>query len=439
MTSHMAMAAEAQYNKTILDNGLTVVTERIPAVRSVSMGVWIKTGTRDEKPEQNGISHFIEHMVFKGTTHRTTEEIAQSLETVGGHLNAFTSKEQTCYYAKVLDEDVPLAVDVLADLVCNPLLEDEEVTKEKQVVIEEIKNLVDTPDELVHDLFARSLFEPHPLAWPIMGASDKVGGLHVTDLRHYMAARYTPERIVISAAGNLEHAAFTDLVQKHFLGLSRNGRDEQAGPIPSSARIDVISKDIAQAHLCVGGLSYPFKHPCRFPLLVLNTLLGGGMSSRLFQNIREKEGLAYAVFSFFDFFCDTGVMGVYAGADASRLKRILQIVMQEFQNLSSTPVPDDELARTKSQLKGSLMLSLESTGNRMMRLARMETYLGAYADLDATLADIDRVTSQDVQSVAQDLFRPETCSITVLGPVPQDIITRDDCHFNSYLQRKGTI
>lgn len=418
------------YSKSILDNRLKVVSEYIPSVRSVSIGVWIQTGSRNEVQEKNGISHFTEHMVFKGTINRTAEEIAQSLESVGGHLNAFTSKELTCYYARVLDEHVPVAVDVLADILSNALFKEEDIEREKQVVLEEIKNLDDTPDDLIHDLFYQSLFESHPLAWPTLGLSENIKRFSAEDLRHFLDNRYTTDKMVIAAAGNIEHEELADLIQKHF-HVSKLSSENGTVKFPRiSTRIDIHSRDIAQTHLCIGTRSYPFARPQRFPLFVLSTLLGGGMSSRLFQHIREKEGLAYSVFTFSDLFVDTGIFGAYAGVDSSQIKRVLRMILKEFQNLVSEPVSNDELTRIKSQLKGSLMLGLESTSNRMIRLAKLETYLDGYSSLDETLADINKVTVGEIRAIAEDLFNPQKLTVTILGPVKENVITQDDLFVN---------
>jgi predicted Zn-dependent peptidase len=419
------MKEDTRYDKTILDNHLTIVTEHIPAVKSVSIGIWIQTGSRNEKYDQNGIAHFIEHMVFKGTKNRTAEEIAQSLESVGGHLNAFTGKELTCYYAKILDEHVPKAVDVLADIVFNPLFLEEDIEKEKLVVLEEIKNLDDTPDEMIHDFFSQTLFEPHPLSWPILGIPKNIKSFSVGDLYSYMKNQYSTNKMVIAAAGNLEHSDFAHLIHRSF---SCSNFKEENGISKFSRirpRTDIHSKDIAQAHLCVGTRGYPFEDNLRFPLLVLSTLLGGGMSSRLFQHIREREGLTYSIYTFFDFFFDTGLFGVYAGMDASTVRQVLSMVLRELHDLVSTPISDEELTRTKSQLKGNLMLGLESTSNRMMRLARLETYLREYSTLDETVADIDRVTAEEIQTLAKDLFDSQKLAITILGPVEDNIIRQD--------------
>ena len=420
---------ESTYHKSRLDTGVRVVSEYIPYVRSVSIGVWIQNGSRNEVREKNGISHFIEHMLFKGTTNRTAEEIAQSLESVGGHLNAFTSKELTCYYARVLDEHVPLAIEVLADILINSLFKEEDIEREKLVILEEIKNRDDTPDDLIHDLFFQSLYRPHPLAWPILGPSENIQKFAAHELRSFVKNHYSSDRIVVVAAGNIEHNTLVDLIQKHF--CFQNFRVENGASEFSeiSARIDIHHSSIAQTHVCVGTRSFPYARPQRIPLFVLSTLLGRGMSSRLFQIIREKEGLAYSVYAIQDFFVDTGIFGVYAGTDSSYLKKVLTMILHEFQSLVTIPVSDDELTRTKSQLKGNLMLSLESTSNRMMRLSEQEIYLDTYSSLDETLANIDRVTAEDIQAVARDLFDPEKLIVTVLGPVEDDVIKKEDLCF----------
>ncbi|UCE20178.1 MAG: insulinase family protein [Gemmatimonadota bacterium] len=430
MSGTATMTSESIYQKSVLENGVRIVSEYIPHVRSVSIGVWIQNGSRNEVVEKNGISHFVEHMVFKGTTNRTTEEIAQSLEAVGGHLNAFTSKELTCYYARVLDEHVPLALEVLADILINSLFKEEDIEKERQVILEEIKNRDDTPDDLIHDLFFRSLYEPHPLAWPILGSPENIRRFSAHELRCFVEDHYANNRTVVVAAGNVEHNTLVDFIQQHFCVGNFFVQDDTSVFSEISTRIDIHQRDSAQTHVCVGTRSFPYARPQRIPLFVLSTLLGRGMSSRLFQNIREKEGLAYSIFTIQDFFVDTGIFGVYAGTDSSHIQRVLALILQEFQSLVTTPVSEDELTRTKSQLKGNLMLSLESTSNRMMRLSEQEIYLDTYSSLDETIAHIDRVTAEDIQTVATDLFDPEKFIVTVLGPVKEDLLKNEDLFVN---------
>jgi len=406
----------SEYKKTVLSNGLRIVTERIPHVRSVALGIWVATGTRDETPANNGISHFVEHMVFKGTRKRSAREIAECIESVGGYLNAFTSKEVTCFYAHLLDEDLARAVDVLADLVTGPLFDEEEIQKEKGVVLEEINNLEDTPEELVHEQFLKDLFPDHPLGFSTLGTRESVAALTRDDLVRYMKRNYTLDRIVVAASGNVKHQELVRLVQPALEPLPQvGGKRPLSTPTPGT-RNHLEEASILQAHLCVGTTSYPYRDPRKFALLALNTLLGGGMSSRLFQTIRETYGLAYTVYSFLDFLLDTGVFGIYVGTDKDKVDACLELIVKELETLRHTEVPAEELARTKSQLKGNLMLGLESTSGRMNRLAKMELYVRSYYTLDDIIEKIDAVRAADIYQVANELFLPERLQTTILKP-----------------------
>lgn len=415
------------YRKTVLESGLRVVTEHIPYVRSVSVGVWVTAGSRYEAPNNNGISHLLEHMVFKGTSNRTAEQIAQSLEAVGGQLNAFTSRELTCYYAHILDEYLLIAVDVLADILCNSIFDPGEIEKEKKVVIEEIKNLNDTPDDLIHDLFAKAVWEPHPLSRSILGTEENIKGFTRQDVVQYLEEQYRADRVVIAAAGNVNHDQLVGWVEDKFrFSEAQPDSLTQEGLPPISTKVEVYSRDISQVHLCIGTRTFPFYDPRRYAMLALNTILGGGMSSRLFQNIREKTGIAYSIYSYVDFLRDTGIFGTYAGIDVSQFKKALRLILVEFQKLKSQPLTQEELFRVKSQLKGNLMLGLESTSNRMTRLAKTEIYLNRYFTLDETLAAVERVTEEEVLEVAKELLEPDRLNLTILGPVEEKPVTVDE-------------
>lgn len=417
---------DATYHKTVLENNLRVLTEHIPHVRSVAVGVWVATGSRNESPANNGISHFLEHMVFKGTLTRNAEQIAQSLESVGGQLNAFISRELTCYYAHVLDEHLPVAIDVLADVLANPLFHPEDIEKEKGVVIEEIKNLNDTPDGLIHDLFAKAIWGPHPLGLSILGSEENVKGFTRQDILQHLVGHYRADRVVIVAAGNVDHDKFVEWVEAKFHLSEARGEGLSQGLPDISIKVDVYPRDISQAHLCIGTRGLSFQSPKRYALLALNTILGGGMSSRLFQAVRERTGIAYSVYSYVDFLGDTGIFGTYVGTDTNRLKEALGLILTEFEELKSQEVDEEELFRVKSQLKGNLMLALENTGNRMSRLARMEIYLGRYLTLDETLAAVDRITEEEILEVATELFDRQKLNLTILGPVEEDLVTVDE-------------
>jgi len=411
---------QIQHQKTVLPNGVRVVTERIAHVRSISLGLWIEVGTRDETPEENGLSHFIEHMMFKGTRRHNAKEIAESLEAVGGHLNAFTGKEVTCYYAHLLDEHLPIAIDVLTDLLTDSLFDVDEMNKERSVIIEEINAVDDTPEDLIHELFFNDLFPDHALGASTLGTRETVSSFSREQLLSFTQRHYTRNRIVVSAAGNVEHEALLNLLNGRLDSLSSNGVRKMISP--SNVRnLGTVKEDVgAQTHICLGTRALRFDDTRKFNFLVMNTLLGGGMSSRLFQNIREKHGLAYSIYSFHDFMYDTGIFGTYIGTDPEREEQAVKLLKAELARLREEKVSADELERTKNQLKGGLLLGLESTSSRMNRLANMEIYLGRYYSLDEVVEGIEGVTSEDMQTLAQDLFEMEKLTLTVIRPSQEE-------------------
>ena len=411
--------------RDVLPNGLRIVTERMPHVRSVSVGVWLARGSRHESEAQGGIAHFVEHMLFKGTTTRTAEDIAQTVDSIGGQMDAFTAKEYASYYFKVLDEHLPLAVEVLSDIVTNPAFADDDLGREKKVVLEEIKMVEDTPDDLVHELFTENLWPGHPLGRPILGTKETVESFTPEGLRQYFANVYAAPNLIVSAVGNIEHARVRDLVERAFAGLSETGEQRREAPpqvVPSTV---IRNKDLEQSHVCLGTGSYRQDHAERYSSYVLNTILGGSMSSRLFQNVREKRGLAYAVFSGLSAYRDAGSMTIYAGCANGTVGELIDVVIGEIRRMKDEPLPDSELRRAKDHLKGSLMLNLESTSSRMSHLARQEIYFDRQFGLDETLEGVERVTSDDVQRVARDLFRDSSLAATVLGAVNGLEIPRD--------------
>jgi predicted Zn-dependent peptidase len=413
------MASEARdIQKQILPNGLVVITETMQHVRSVSVGVWIRNGSRHESPAENGLAHFLEHMVFKGTERRSAEAIAREMDSVGGMLDAFTSKEQICFNAKVLDEHLPIAFEVIADLVLRPRFDSEDVRKERQVVLEEIKMDLDSPEYLLHDIFARGFWPGHPLGRPILGTPETVGNFDRENLRSGFQNWFAPDHLVVTAAGNVTHERVLDLVEREFGALPPSGMQNNDTAPSTAAPIHLETKrDLEQVHLCIGVPTLPIAHERRFGIAVLNNLLGGGMSSRLFQNIREKQGLAYAVFSELTPYSDSGMFTVYAGTAQETLGQVIDLTVAELRAVKDSPVPDEELLRAKNHLKGSLMLSLESTSARMSNLARQELYFGRFYSLDEILASIDAVTCEEVQSLARQFFRPELMAVTALGPL----------------------
>ena len=404
--------------KQVLPNGLVAITETMSHVRSVSVGVWVRNGSRHEVPEENGLAHFIEHMVFKGTARRSAEAIAREMDSVGGMLDAFTSKEQICFNAKVLDEHLPIAFDVIADLVLRPRFDSEDVRKERQVVLEEIKMDLDNPEYLLHDIFTRGFWPEHPLGRPILGTPETVRAFNRDALNRRFSDWFAPDHLVITAAGNLTHDQLMELIQREFGALPAARSNEERTPPSTQALIHLETKrDLEQVHICIGVPALPLGHDARFTAAVLNNLLGGGMSSRLFQNIREKEGLAYAVFSELTPYSDAGMFTVYAGTAKETIGQVIDLTIKEFHAMKETLVSEEELLRAKNHLKGSLMLSLESTSSRMSNLARQELYFGRFYSLDEILASIEAVTREELQSLARDFFRPEQIAVTVLGPL----------------------
>lgn len=412
------MAETRDIQKKVLSNGLVVITETMPHVRSVSVGVWIRNGSRREQAEENGLAHFIEHMVFKGTERRSAEAIAREMDSIGGMLDAFTSKEQICFNAKVLDDHLPIAFDIIADLVLRPKFDSEDVRKERQVVLEEIKMDLDSPEYLLHEIFTRGFWPEHSLGRPILGTPETVRQFSREALCKRFSHWFSPDRLVVSAAGNVTHEQVLELVEREFGGLERIGALEDNDAPSTSAPIHLETKrELEQVHVCLGVPSLPLGHERRFGVAVMNNLLGGGMSSRLFQNIREKQGLAYAVFSELTPYSDAGMLTVYAGTGKETVGQVVDLVVKEFRQLKESPVSEEELLRAKNHLKGSLMLSLESTSSRMSNLARQELYFGRFYSLDEILASIELVTREEVQSLAQSFFRPEQIAATVLGPL----------------------
>jgi predicted Zn-dependent peptidase len=403
--------------RDVLDNGLRILTERMTHVRSVSIGVWLTRGSRHESADRSGIAHFVEHMLFKGTDSRSAEDIAQAIDSIGGQLDAFTAKEYASYYIKVLDEHLPLALDILSDIVLNPAFTAEDIEREKKVVLEEIKMVEDTPDDLVHEIFTQGFWKDHPLGRPILGTKETVESFNSELLRDYFKGAYTPHNLIVSAVGNLEHSRVRDLVAEKFGGLTLSGAaapEEAPRVVP---QIVIRNKDLEQSHVCLGASSYPQNHNDRYSSYVLNTLLGGSMSSRLFQNVREKRGLAYAVFSGLSAYRDAGSFTIYAGCANEAVGEVIDLVVEELRNVKQAPVPQAELQRAKDHLKGSLMLSLENTASRMSHLARQEIYFDRQFGLDETLQGIEQVTVAEVQRVAADLFKNGSLSATVLGNV----------------------
>jgi predicted Zn-dependent peptidase len=412
--------------RDVLDNGLRILTEQMSQVRSISIGVWLTRGSRHETAEQSGIAHFVEHMLFKGTATRSAEDIAQAIDSIGGQLDAFTAKEYASYYIKVLDEHLPLALDILSDIVLSPAFSVDDIEREKKVVLEEIKMVEDTPDDLVHELFTQGFWENHPLGRPILGTPETVESFGADSLRGYFVNSYTPGNLIVSAVGNLEHNRVRELVAAKFGSLASVGQPSSEQAPRVVPKILVRNKaSLEQSHVCLGTTSYQQNHEDRYSSYVLNTMLGGSMSSRLFQNVREKRGLAYAVFSGLSAYRDAGSFTIYAGCSNDAVGQVIDLCVEELRGVKQAPVPAAELQRAKDHLKGSLMLSLENTASRMSHIARQEIYFDRQFGLDETLDGIERVTTADVQRVAADLFTDGSLAATVLGNVNGLQISRE--------------
>ena len=410
------MTTERNLRRTVLPNGLIVLTERMEHLRSVAMGVWIKSGSRCEPAETNGISHFVEHMLFKGTRSRSAQHIAREMDSIGGNLDAFTGKETICFTVKSLSEHVPIALDVLADLVLNPVFAASDIERERDVILEEIKIDEDNPDVLVHELFTQNFWKDHPLGKPILGTTSTVGRLSQPQLFDYHGGRFNGGNMVFSAAGLLDHDQFVEAVASKFAPLIAGLpiADEQAPP--TSARIILRNKKaLEQVQICLGVPAPSVTDTNRYVTLILNTILGGGMSSRLFQTIREERGLAYSVYSDLSPYRDTGTLCIYAGTSAGKALGTIDLILAEFAKIKSELLSDEELTRAKDQLKGNILMGLESSNSRMANLARQEIYFHQFFTVDEIIARVEAVTADQVQQMAQRLFDPERIAVTLLG------------------------
>ena len=421
----MPMNTERNLRRTELPNGLIVLTERMDHLHSVAMGVWIKSGSRCESAEMNGISHFVEHMLFKGTKSRSAQRIAREMDSIGGNLDAFTSKETICFNVKSLSDHVPIALDVLTDMVLNPTFAPPDIERERGVILEEIKIDEDNPDVLVHELFTQSFWKGHPLGKPILGTTETVGRLGQQQLFGYHGDRFHGGNMVFSAAGNLDHDRFVEAVAEKFSALaSGQALSELSAPEPSARIILRNKKALEQVQICLGVPAPRVTDESRFATSILNTVLGGGMSSRLFQNIREERGLAYSVYSDMSPYRDTGNLCVYAGTSAGKALEVVDLILAEFRNLKEVPIGAEELTRAKDQLKGNILLGLESSSARMANLARQEMYFHQFFSADEVIARIEAVDAGEVQTMAQRLFEPENIAVTLLGRLDGVKLTR---------------
>lgn len=404
-------------HKTTLDNGLRIVTEHIESVKSISVGIWVKTGSRNETEEQGGVTHFLEHMLFKGTDSRTAFDIAQSMESVGGYLNAFTSSEYTCYYARCVEDQLDRALDVLSDMVLHPSFPEEEVEKEKKVVIEEMKMYRDSPDDYLFEEFSSKMFEGHALGRPILGSEETVTSFTRDDLYQYMADRYKASNLLVAVAGHVDHDKVVEVVKSYFGQLEgdqvQNGKQPIEDLKPEKLE---LTKAIEQTHYILGRRGLNFDHPDKYLLLLANTVLGGGMSSRLHQNVREKYGYCYSIQTFNQSYSDSGIWGVYVGTDKEYVEHVHELVVAELDKIRNEVIPAKELEEAKSQLKGKLLLSQENTSNRMMRLAKSELYFDRFVTLDELEENIEEVTAEQIQAFAKDFFDQKHYMEAVLTP-----------------------
>ena len=408
------------YRKTVLENGLRVITEAWPHTEAASVGIWVRTGSRDERPEENGLSHFIEHLVFKGTRRRSALDIVREIESVGGTINAFTAKEYTCFHAKVLDKDLPLALDVLCDLLTEPLFDPVELEKERMVILQEIKMADDVPDDHIYDLFHRSFWGDHPLGLPIIGTKETVSSFSREQIEGFFRRRYTPERMIVAAAGHIEHEEVVREVERR-LGSIPPSDDHRPEPRAEGGKggVGVEYRELEQVHLCLGVRGIPYAHPNRFAGYVLHTILGGNMSSRLFQEIREKRGLTYSVYSFMNSYRDSGVLGVYAGTTKEELDEVIDLILRELRRMKAGEIEEREVQVAKEYLKGNMALALESSDGRMSRLAKNEIYFGRHIPLEEALRELDRVDVERVLEATREFFNA-SFNLVLLGSLKEE-------------------
>jgi predicted Zn-dependent peptidase len=407
------------YRKTVLPNGIRVISEAIPYVKSATLGIWAGTGSRNEQDHNHGVSHFIEHLMFKGTEKRTAKDIAETVDAVGGQLNAFTAKEYTCYYIKVLDNHLELGMDILSDMLLASKFDSQDINREREVVLEEVNMYEDSPDELVHDLYLGNIWPNHPLGRNILGSTEAIAQFDQNLVKEYYDNFYTPDNIVIAAAGNLTHEALEELALKYFGGMQGAKRTLASSPPSLSPVRTVQNKDTEQVHLCLGTLSVPQNSPSIYTMHILNNILGGGISSRLFQAIREERGLAYSVYSYQSNYSDCGLFTVYAGTRPTNVQQVIELILQNIDQLKTEGISAADLTKTKEQLKGNLLLGLESSSSRMSRIGKMEITLGKYTTLDEIVAKIEKVTVDDLGQMLQSLFTKDNLCFTALGPLSE--------------------
>jgi predicted Zn-dependent peptidase len=412
-------------NKTVLPNGVRIISEEINHVRSISIGVWVQSGSRYEDSAINGTAHFIEHMLFKGTNNRSSFDIASAIDSVGGMINAFTGKELTSFYIKIPDNHLTMAIDLLADIFINSRFDEEEISKEQLVILQEIKMVEDSPDDYIHDFFESVFWNGHPLGLPVLGTKDLITTLNRETLLTFFNERYKGDNLVLAAAGNLKHDEFVDLVNQSFGSIPGKSLKSQTSEPVISSRAAILKKDLEQVHVIIGTVAPSVINPKRYSSFILNAVLGGSMSSRLFQEIREKRGLAYAIHSYLNPYKDTGFLGVYAGTGEDRIQVVISLILEELKRLCDDPLTEKEMTQAKELIKGNFLLSMESTDNRMIKLAKNEIFFGRFIPPENIIASIDAVSAEDVRNLAFEIFNPDIISLVAMGMISEKDISLD--------------
>ncbi len=407
----------SKIQKTTLKNGIHIITEEVKDFQSATIGIWVNIGSRDEEKDKNGVSHFIEHLLFKGTEKRSAKDIAKDIESVGGVLNAFTGREYTCFYAKVLGDDLPMAVDLLSDIFLNSRFDAKELERERQVILQEIKMVEDTPDDLIHDMFADIFWKGHSIGRPVLGTSGTIKSMKRGAILKYFKNTYLPHTTIITAAGNLKHDKVVELLKKSFEGMKHGSFARDTKPPKPCPSIVLERKKLEQVHICIGSSAPSQKDPERYKAYLLNTILGGGMSSRLFQEIREKRGLAYAVYSYLSLYLDAGSLVIYAGVSEDNARKTIDLILKELYRIKREPVKGDELKIAKEQLKGGMLLGLESTENRMSKLAKDEMYFKRQVPVKEIIKEIEKITAGDIMELADKMFTDGSIGMVAMGRV----------------------
>ena len=418
------------YHKTVLNNGARIITEKLEHSRALSLGIWVSAGSRDETEKENGISHFIEHMIFKGTRTRSSFQIAKELDAIGGFSNAFTGKEYTCFHAKVLDKHFPILADLLSDIFLHSIFDSQDIDREKQIILQEIRMVDDSPDEYIHDLFNRLFWLDHPLGRSILGTTETVSAMHKDPILNHMSRFYPPDRIIISTAGNIDHESVLSFFKPLFESLDQRVESfEKHDPIVHSG-VSCVQKDLEQVHICLGGKAPHLLSDLRYASAILNTLLGGNMSSRLFQEVREKRGLAYSIFSFLLEYIDTGLLGISAGTNASHVNNLLGVIHSEIKRIQQGEISETDLSAAREYLIGAILLSAENIDARMMRMTKNEYVYGRYIPYEELVTHLESVAPDDVIQCAQEIFLPNQVSLATLGPMEENELDLTSLQFD---------